>query len=188
MVDVFGVDLSNNNFFGAPFPPWVHGAHPGWYFGNFPWLHPGIPCFPGPSCKFLTYFPNSLRCPPSPPHFPPHFPPFPPYFPPPPPPAQPSDGYTQTFHNLTGATQADDYLTFGLVDTIDDCKAMCNSVQGCKFINTYNDVNGKDGSTQLTCSLFSKCHDSSDADNKGGQSQPDGSVDFIRNSDGFCKE
>jgi len=37
-----------------------------------------------------------------------------PKYPPPP----PSDGYHQTFSNLTGATQAADYLTYGLVDTI----------------------------------------------------------------------
>jgi hypothetical protein len=78
-------------------------------------------------------------------------------------------------------------MTFGLVDTVDGCKAMCNSVSGCHFINSYHDVNGKDGSTQLTCSLFSLCHNADDADNRGGQSQPDGSIDFIINSDGFCK-
>lgn len=54
--------------------------------------------------------------------------------------------------------------------------------------SAYHDVNGKGGSTQLTCSLFSSCHNSSDADNVGGQTQPDGSVDFIINSDGFCHQ
>ncbi|KAJ3483655.1 hypothetical protein NLJ89_g12043 [Agrocybe chaxingu] len=151
-------------------------------------------------CKILKLFPWAIQCP-KPPHFPP----------------PPNDGYTQTFKNLTGATQAQDYMTFGLVDTIAGtyfsayfmpdcdtaialeldleavasrayCKAMCNNVSGCKFVNTYNDVNGKDGSTQLTCSLFSKCHDSSDATNTGGQTQPDGSINFIRNSDGYCKK
>ena len=55
-----------------------------------------------------------------------------------------------------------------------------------RFI-AYHDVNGKDGSPLLTCALFSKCHTAADADNRGGQTQPDGSVDFIINSDGYCK-
>lgn len=54
-------------------------------------------------------------------------------------------------------------------------------------IIAYDDVNGKGGSTQLTCSLFTNCHNATDADNRGGQSQPNGSVDFIINSDGWCK-
>ena len=85
-----------------------------------------------------------------------------------------------------------------------DCFAMCNSVAGCGFVNSkslnnlinlhllrivaYHDVNGKGGSPDLTCSLFSSCHGVEDADNRGGQSQPDGSVDFIIDSDGFCKD
>ena len=87
-----------------------------------------------------------------------------------------------------------------------DCKEMCDNVAGCNFVNgkahsvvpmhilvakpsqlAYHDVNGKGGSTQLTCSLFSKCHDASTADNRGGQSQPNGSVDYITNSDAFCR-
>jgi hypothetical protein len=84
---------------------------------------------------------------------------------------------------------------------------MCNTVKECSFANctspdplacktkidtnsrltAYNDVNGKDGSKRLTCSLYSKCHSSKDATNEGGQTQPDGSVNYIRNSDGWCK-
>ena len=56
------------------------------------------------------------------------------------------------------------------------------------FVLGYHDVNGKGGSTQLTCSLFSLCHDASDAINTGGQTQPDGSIDYIIESDGFCKD
>jgi len=69
-------------------------------------------------------------------------------------PTVPADGYVQTFSSLTGATQGNDYLTFGLVDTVagespdaeirlndsneyvPDCKAMCNSVSGCGFANS----------------------------------------------------
>ncbi|KAJ3497137.1 hypothetical protein NMY22_g19731 [Coprinellus aureogranulatus] len=124
-------------------------------------------------CKLLQLLPKKFHCPK----------PLPPHQPPP-----PSDGYTPTFQNLTGATQGDDYLTFGLVDTVADCKAMCNSVAGCGFVNTYHDVNGKDGSTQLTCSLFRGCHTAADATNTGGQTQPDGSVNYIRESSGWCKQ
>ncbi|TFK37656.1 hypothetical protein BDQ12DRAFT_607294 [Crucibulum laeve] len=168
---LLGIDLTSSNNFGAPHAPWVPGSKPGWYFGNHPEQHRELTCLFGLICKILKLFPFALQCPVPPPPTPP-----------------PSDGYHQTFSNLTGATQAGDYLTFGLVDTVADCKAMCNSVAGCNFVNSYHDVNGKDGSTQLTCSLFSACHTSSDADNLGGQTQPDGSIDFITNSDGFCKD
>jgi hypothetical protein len=46
----------------------------------------------------------------------------------------------------------------------------------------------QDGSPLLTCSLFTECLTTSTADNCGGQTQADGSVDFIINSDGFCKK
>ncbi|KAF5348502.1 hypothetical protein D9756_009642 [Leucocoprinus leucothites] len=173
-----GFDLSSANHYGAPSPPWVHGSKPGWYYGPHPGNHPTLPCLGGLICKILDLIPFIIHCPheyPNPPTYPPGNPP-------------PSDGYTPTFNNITAAVQADDYMTFGLVETVVDCKAMCNSVDGCGFVNTYHDVNGKDGSPLLTCSLFKGCHGPEDADNKGGQTQPDGSVDFIINSDGYCKQ
>ncbi|KAG5638410.1 hypothetical protein H0H81_000187 [Sphagnurus paluster] len=175
---VLGADLTAANHYGAPIPPWQRGTNPGWYHGNHPEKFPQLPCLvlDGLLCKLLQLLPfNWLHCPK----------PLPP--PPPPPTPPPSDGYTQTFAGLDGATQADGYLTYGLVDTVDQCKAMCNSVSGCKFVNVYHDVNGKGGSTQLTCSLYSGCHTAADAINKGGQSQPDGSINYIKDSDGYCK-
>ncbi|GLB44661.1 putative fruit-body specific protein a [Lyophyllum shimeji] len=169
---LFGTDLSASNHYGAPIAPWHSGANPGWYFGDHGQLFPDLLCLEGLLCKILDLLPfDWLHCPVKPPPTPP-----------------PSDGYTQTFANLTGATQADGYQTFGLVDTIAQCKAMCDAVQGCKFVNTYHDVNGKGGSTQLTCALFDTCYDASTATNTGGQSQPDGSINFITNSDGYCKQ
>ncbi|KAL9711425.1 hypothetical protein Ac2012v2_005970 [Leucoagaricus gongylophorus] len=170
-----GADLSSTNHYGAPIPPWEPGCKPGWYYGPHPGDHPDLPCLGGLICKILDLIPFIIHCPPS----------FPPQTPPSKPP--PSGGYSQTFHNITAAVQADDYMTFGLVETVPDCEAMCDSVSGCNFVNTYHDVNGKDGSPLLTCALFSKCHGAQDADNRGGQSQPDGSIDFITNSDGYCK-
>ncbi|KAJ7804640.1 hypothetical protein B0H14DRAFT_3486029 [Mycena olivaceomarginata] len=99
-----------------------------------------------------------------------------PSLPPPPPPSPP--------HTSPPSSQ----LTYGLVDTVEYCEAMCDSGAGCVFINTYHDVNGKNGSPQLTCALFSKCLTAASADNCGEQSQPDGSIDYITNSNGYCKK
>ncbi|KAF5334158.1 hypothetical protein D9758_014813 [Tetrapyrgos nigripes] len=178
-----GSTLTASNHYGAPIPPWEKGAYPGWYYGDHPEYLDIFKFFiphlkDSLICKLLDLLPFCLHCPkPKPP---PHHPP--------PPPPPPSDGWSQTFSNLTAATQADGFLTFGLVDTIDDCKTMCLGVDRCVFINTYHDVNGKDGSPLLTCSLYDRCQDADTATNAGGQSQPDGSIDFITNSDGFCHD
>ncbi|KAJ2913111.1 hypothetical protein MD484_g7303, partial [Candolleomyces efflorescens] len=172
ITNLLGVDFTPRTHYNAPIEPWKAGARPGWYFGAHPERHPRLFCLVGLICRLLDLLPLGFHCPKPPP---------------PQPPNPPSDGYTQTFSNLTGATQAGDYLTFGLVDTVADCKAMCDRVDGCAFANTYHDVNGKDGSTQLTCSLWGSCHDASTATNTGGQTQPDGSVNYIRESDGWCK-
>ncbi|KAK2462504.1 hypothetical protein APHAL10511_005474 [Amanita phalloides] len=89
------------------------------------------------------------------------------------------DGYKQNFRNLNDAIEAPDYLTYILVSTLDECLAKCDSIKGCKFANTYNDVHGKNGSPLITCSLYKHCHGAEDATNGGGQTQPDGSVDYI---------
>ncbi|KAF9054287.1 hypothetical protein BJ165DRAFT_699570 [Panaeolus papilionaceus] len=201
---VTGFDLTPQSKFNAPSPPWVKGAKPGWYNGKHPQKYPFLPCvswwYNPWLCQWLKFWPWAFQCPPK--------------YPPPKPttskttskPAStsstptptssssstaptptPTAGYTPTFQNITGAIQADDYLTFGLVDTLDDCIAMCNGVSGCNFFNIYHDVNGKDGSPDFTCSLFGGCHGPEAADNVGGQTQPDGSVNFIRDSSGFCK-
>ncbi|KAJ7267341.1 hypothetical protein C8J57DRAFT_1717730 [Mycena rebaudengoi] len=173
-VDLGRADLTPDNFYGAPIPPWKPDHHPGWYYGNGP-PPPGISCIlTGLLCDLLELlFPHGFHCP-KPPHHPP-----PPTGPP---------GYGQSFYNLTCAAQDDSYQTFGLVATVEDCAAMCDAVEGCNFFNSYHDVNGKDGSPQLTCALFKKCLTSDFADNCGGQTQPDGSIDFIINSDGYCKK
>ncbi|KAF9445460.1 hypothetical protein P691DRAFT_734959 [Macrolepiota fuliginosa MF-IS2] len=193
-------DLTSKNHYGAPIPPWKPGYKPGWYYGPNPGAHPDIPCLGSDVCNWLNYFPGALHCPPK---YPPHYPPPPPHHTTttskhattttkststtPTPTPTPTNGYTPTFQNITSAVQADDFLTFGLVETIEDCEEMCDSVEGCGFVNTYHDVNGKGGSPLLTCALFTNCHGPEDADNAGGQTQPDGSVDFIINSDGWCK-
>ncbi|KDR67275.1 hypothetical protein GALMADRAFT_283615 [Galerina marginata CBS 339.88] len=194
---VLGFDAGPDNFYNAPLPPWVDGATPGWYYGPNPQKYPDLWTLHEMMCRLLWYYPDALHCPVPKPK---------------PEPTQtvtktvttpttttttatvtitvaptPSDGYIETFDNITAAVQADDFMTFGLVETVDDCKAMCDSVPGCTFVNSFHDVNGKGGSTDLTCSLFKFCHTSADADNAGGQSQPDGSIDFIINSDGWCK-
>ncbi|KAJ7489260.1 hypothetical protein FB451DRAFT_1224388 [Mycena latifolia] len=168
------ITLTGQNHYGAPIAPWHVGHYPGWYYGKS--ISPkGIDnILQGLFCELLDLFPFCLHCPKPPPPPPPHHPPPPPE-------------YSQVFHDLTCAAQDDSYLTYGLVDTVDDCIAMCDSVSGCTFFNTYHDVNGKYGSTQLTCALFKYRLTAASAINCGGQSQPDGSVDYITNSDGYYK-
>ncbi|KAF7325806.1 hypothetical protein MKEN_00431300 [Mycena kentingensis (nom. inval.)] len=176
--------------YGSPQPPWVPDARPGWYFGNHtpPF---GIFWLEGLLCKLLDLLPGCLKCPHKPhkPHNPPE--------------------YKPTYYNLTCASQDDSFMTFGLVDTVDDCQDMCDSVPGCTFANSEpassleiralnlarlpaafhdNNATGKGNSTMLTCSLFSKCLGESSADNCGGQGQPDGSIEFITESSGYCKK
>ncbi|KAL0576033.1 hypothetical protein V5O48_005940 [Marasmius crinis-equi] len=147
-----GTNLNAANHYGAPIPPWEAGCVPGWYYGNkkdllkivIPWLKDNI------ICVLLDLLHLGIKCPHKPP---------------------PGDGWKQTFSGYDGAIQADDYLTFGLVDTVD----------------AYHDVNGKDGSPLLTCALFAQCHNEDQATNKGGQSQPDGSINYIADSAGYCK-
>ncbi|KAJ7139257.1 hypothetical protein C8R44DRAFT_727357 [Mycena epipterygia] len=165
--------LNAQNHYGAPIPPWEPGHRPGWYYG-----HGNLPTgvsrnLDGLLCELLELFHLGFYCPKSPP----------PHKPPPPP------EYSQTFHNLACAAQDGSYQTFGLVDTVADCQAMCDSVAGCTFVNSYHDNNSaaKD-STQLTCALFTKCLSASSAVNCGHQSQPDGSLDSITKSDGYCKK
>ncbi|THU82668.1 hypothetical protein K435DRAFT_971864 [Dendrothele bispora CBS 962.96] len=191
--NLFEPHLVASNFYGAPIPPWKKGYHPGWYYGDhydvakkfgfgfiFPYLKDAI------VCKLFDIFPLIFHCPGF--KFEPFHPkPLPPSYPAgvPSPPSSPQqgDGWVQTFSGLDGAVQADDYLTYGLVDTVDNCKLMCTYVDGCAFINAYHD----DGSPLLTCALFSAIHGPEAATNKGGQTQPDGSIDFITDSVGYYR-
>ncbi|KAF9257235.1 hypothetical protein L218DRAFT_848002, partial [Marasmius fiardii PR-910] len=157
------------NHWGAPVPPWKVGCKPGWYYGDrqdllkitIPWLKDKA------LCAILDLLPYGIKCPKKPP--------------------PPGDGWDVTFQDYNGAIQADGYLTFGLVDTVNGCKAMCDNVDSCIFVNIYHDVNGKDGSPLLTCSLYSQCWGKETATNMGGQSQPDGSINYISDSAGYCK-
>ncbi|KAJ8092412.1 hypothetical protein PM082_023867 [Marasmius tenuissimus] len=206
--------LSASNHYGSPTPAWAAGYSPAWYLGNDPASAPGTVWLKDRNvCTALNKIPDSLHCP----TFPLTLnvrayvnavaakrdgtrtlsettgetrtviggSPGPSQAPPPPP---PPGVYDPVFSGLDGAIQADDYLTFGLVDSVGDCYLMCDTVPECGFVNTYHDVNAKDGSPLLTCSLFKTCHGAELATNKGGQSQPDGSVNFIKDSDGFCKK
>ncbi|KAK0454369.1 hypothetical protein EV421DRAFT_413551 [Armillaria borealis] len=53
--------------------------------------------------------------------------------------------YVLTFDNLTAAINGVDFITFGLVETVHACMDFCDSVEGCLFINSFHDVNGKVG-------------------------------------------
>ncbi|KIK54323.1 hypothetical protein GYMLUDRAFT_177527 [Collybiopsis luxurians FD-317 M1] len=157
--------LTASNHFGAPNAPQVAGATPGWYFGDDPASADGLPWLKDPDlCASLAADPTALHCPAG---------------------TAFRGTYYEVFYGLNASIQAPDYMTFGLVDTVSDCETMCDSVTGCNFINPYHDVNGKDGSPLLTCSLYSQFHTAADADNFGGQTQSDGSIDFITDSAGY---
>ncbi|KAJ7272491.1 hypothetical protein C8J57DRAFT_1064658 [Mycena rebaudengoi] len=180
--------LTPQNHYGAPTPPWKPSHHPGWYYGHGT-PPKGINCvLQGVLCDLLAIFHWGFYCP-GPKHPQPPPPPPPPNHPPPPPPTAPY-GYERKFYDLKCASQDDygAYLTYGLVDTVDDCADMCDTVNGCNFFNTYHDNNGKNGSPQLTCSLFNKCLSPESADNCGGQTQPNGSLNYITASAGYCKK
>ncbi|KAH7878831.1 hypothetical protein F5879DRAFT_695003 [Lentinula edodes] len=185
---VFSLSALNNH--GAPIPPKSFGSRPGWYLGDDPASADGLPWLRDMDlCASLAQSANAIKCPPikksatktlpkrsvS---------------------AAPTTtaattqststpSYYTIFSGLDGAIEGSGYLTYGLVDTISDCESMCNRVTGCIFINTYHDVNGKNGSPELTCSLYSELHTSAEAINKGGQTQPDGSIDYVTDSDGY---
>ncbi|KAJ3878460.1 hypothetical protein F5051DRAFT_428181 [Lentinula edodes] len=100
--------------------------------------------------------------------------------------ATPTPSYTAVFTDLDASIEGSGYITYGLVDTNADCETFCNTVSNCIFLNSYYDVNGKDESPKLTCSLYSVVHTAAEATNKGGQTEPDGFMDYIANSSGYA--
>ncbi|KAH7879258.1 uncharacterized protein C8R40DRAFT_1166502 [Lentinula edodes] len=183
--------LLASNHLGAPLPPNSLGSTPGWYFGDVPGSADDLPWLKDVDlCSVLAQSPGSIRCP--------HVAEKPkktysrrsavPADPAATPASQsqsPVARYRIIFSGLTGAIQGSGYLTYGLVDTVSDCETMCDNVSGCVFFNSYHDVNGKNGSPLLTCSLYNTPHTADEATNTGGQTQPDGSVNYITDSDGM---
>ncbi|KAJ6543161.1 hypothetical protein B0H19DRAFT_905715, partial [Mycena capillaripes] len=154
------------NFYGAPIPPWKVDHHPGWYYGK------GTPPIGVHSvldslfCHLLDLIHFGYHCP-QPPHNPPP--------------------YTKTYGNLNCASQHDSYQTYGFVEVVADCQAMCDSVSGCISFNTYHDVYEQGKVAQLTCTLYKVPLTVGSASYCGGEHQPDGSTHHIINSDGYCK-
>ncbi|KAE9405252.1 hypothetical protein BT96DRAFT_988539 [Gymnopus androsaceus JB14] len=184
--------LAASNHYGAPNPPSSPdgSAASGWYYGDDPGSADNVPWLKDEDlCAVLAQNPQALQCPdygkPTPTST--YSKPSSTSTPTQPPPPPPTGTYYPVFSGLDAAIEAPDYLTYGLVDTVSDCEAMCDTVSGCIFINTYHDVNGKNGSPLLTCSLYSQYHTSAQAINTGGQTQPDGSIDFITDSAGYDK-
>ncbi|KAJ3746149.1 hypothetical protein DFH05DRAFT_915932 [Lentinula detonsa] len=184
--------LSASNHHGAPNPPDHAGSIPGWYYGNDPASADELPWLKDSDlCATLASTHHTLRCPtiqrqPTKTYgkrsaeiaAPTQHSNFVAY--------DPTPSYYTVFSGLDGAINGPGYLTYGLVDTVDDCESMCNSVSGCVFVNAYHDVNGKNGSPLLTCSLYSEVNGADQATNYGGQLQPDGSYDYITDSDGYA--
>ncbi|KAJ6586330.1 hypothetical protein DFH09DRAFT_1359695 [Mycena vulgaris] len=93
--------------------------------------------------------------------------------------------YSVAFENLKASVHGDDYLSYILTDTVDECISFCACRPGCAFANPYYDNNAKN-STMLTCAFYAGCHTAADATNTGGQTQPDGSVSSVASSSGYC--
>ncbi|KAJ7122245.1 hypothetical protein C8R44DRAFT_876550 [Mycena epipterygia] len=104
-------------------------------------------------------------------------------------------GYKFQFTNLTCATDVgpfEPYLTFIIVEDMNECADKCNSVSKCIFANSFYDVNagdGKNNTEKLTCSLFSKVLNAATATNCGDQQQqdPPNGKTYITDSYGFSK-
>ncbi|PWN47038.1 hypothetical protein IE53DRAFT_390840 [Violaceomyces palustris] len=96
--------------------------------------------------------------------------------------------YSNTFWGGSCAISAPDYLTYSLQNSISDCLSFCDTVQGCKFANSYQESNSAKGSNKFTCAVYSKPHYSNEATNCGGQDQTgSGKVNTISNSAGWKK-
>ncbi|KAJ3888205.1 hypothetical protein GG344DRAFT_68170 [Lentinula edodes] len=166
--------LSAMNKHGAPIPPKSAGSRPGWYLGDDPASADGLPWLRDIDlCASLAQSANAIKCPPVKKSATKTLPKRSAS-------AAPTSTATTTqststpsyytiFSGLDGAIEGSGYLTYGLVDTV----------------SAYHDVNGKNGSPELTCSLYSELHTAAEAINKGGQTQPDGSLDYVTDSDGY---
>ncbi|KAF8347345.1 hypothetical protein F5887DRAFT_957970 [Amanita rubescens] len=110
--------FDSDGHFGAQTPPWAKGCHPGWYYGENPSSYPDVFCLTPDTCHKIHSKSLGFHCPPNP---------YP----------SSEDGYYQTFSNLKAATEASDYLTYGLVESVEACLAMCDCVEGCSFVNSY---------------------------------------------------
>ncbi|KAJ4497622.1 hypothetical protein C8R41DRAFT_917350 [Lentinula lateritia] len=183
--------LSASNHHGAPLPPSSFGSTPGWYFGDAPGSADDLPWLKDEDfCASLAQSNTGIRCPlvaekPKKTYSRRSAVPADPAATPASQSQSPAARYSIIFSGLTGAIQGSGYLTYGLVDTVSDCETMCDNVSGCVFFNSYHDVNGKNGSPLLTCSLYDTPHTADEATNTGGQTQPDGSVNYVTDSDGY---
>ncbi|KAJ7755800.1 hypothetical protein B0H16DRAFT_1827657 [Mycena metata] len=156
--------LNPGNYYGAPTPPWNAGHTPGWYYGNGNAPLGIFSILDSVFCGLLEFLPF-FHCPKAPYSSPP---------------------YTRAFYNLDCGCEDGSYLTYGLVEVVEDCQAMCDSISGCIFYNTYHDVYAK-GYQQYTCTLYKKVLTVSSAKYCGGQHQSDGSINHITNSEGYYK-
>ncbi|KAJ3931232.1 MAG: hypothetical protein NXY57DRAFT_1039351 [Lentinula lateritia] len=189
--EVVVASLSASNHHGAPFPPGSHGSRAGWYYGDDPSSTSvdGLPWLGDKDlCAVLKKSPDAIQCPTR------ASKPTKTYGrrsaavsdPTPSPSTTPTPTYVTVFSGLDASVQGSGYITYGLVDSVSDCETFCNTVSNCIFFNSYYDVNGKDVSPKLTCSLYSVVHTAADATNTGGQTEPDGSVDYISDSSGYA--
>ncbi|KAF7369118.1 Fruit-body specific protein a [Mycena venus] len=187
--------INQNNCYGAPIPPWEVGCSPGWYYGRPEYRPLGLPCLvdgiDGLLCFVLRLIGLDI-CP----HVAPPIPPTVPVGSTTPTPPPPPKGYSFDFNNLTCAAEVwppQLYLTYGIVESIEGCANMCDSIPHCAFANCYHDVNagtGKNNTNKFTCALFTVVLTAKNATNCGGQQQkslPAGTT-YITDSCGLVKD
>ncbi|KAJ6466823.1 hypothetical protein C8R45DRAFT_478851 [Mycena sanguinolenta] len=181
--------LTQQDCYGAPIPPWQPGSCPGWYYGQLDCAPSGLTCIVGVVENLLCEL-LGLLCPVPPPPTPPPPPPIGS----PPPKVDPPQGYSFAYQNYTCATEVwpiSDYITFGLVQSIQGCANMCTGKSECKFANSYHDNNvgsGKNYTTLLTCSMFTVVTTKVNATNCGGQDQKGGGLTNISESYGLIRD
>ncbi|KAJ7100686.1 hypothetical protein B0H15DRAFT_927357 [Mycena belliarum] len=194
------LNIRPDNHYGAPIPPWQPNSVPGWYFGRPQYAPSGLVCLVGGVghllfrllCDILELLLGCGFCPnKAPPIPPPPPPPVGPTTPTPTPPETP-DGYTNQYANKTCASETwpiENYLTFGIVESIQGCADMCDKVVKCIFFNSYHDVNagaGKAYTTKLTCALFAVVVPAANATNCGNQQQQGHPVGVTQITDSYA--
>ncbi|KAF7377587.1 hypothetical protein MSAN_00181400 [Mycena sanguinolenta] len=177
--------LTQQNCYGAPIPPWLPGAYPGWYYGQPDCAPSGLTCIVGVVENLLCQL-LGLLCPMPPPPSPP-----PPPVGSPPPKVPLPDGYSWAYQNYTCATEVwpiSGYITFGEVQNVPGCANMCDGQSECVFANCYHDNNagaGKNFTTLFTCSMFRVVTTIANATNCGKQDQKNGGLTYITDSYGL---
>ncbi|TFK60273.1 hypothetical protein BDN72DRAFT_850675 [Pluteus cervinus] len=80
------------------------------------------------------------------------------------------------------------FLTFELVDSLQECFDFCDGIDGCVFVNAFDEFNDPNSPQPAhKCSAYSQVHGAEDKTNFGGQLlDPALGLTFIQDSVGFA--